>query len=151
MAANIAYTCNNSNITPGTIVTKDSNFSAGGLLWEKALADINLSIGGRVDNPLRVSEFAQLKKDSEKHLIGIMVHYKGYANNPQGTHWVGASAVVPRYGKQFYKISQTSVNDNVLGTDPAENNRYDLGWKLDTDGNALVPADCVVAYRVFTV
>ncbi|WP_238579896.1 hypothetical protein, partial [Treponema endosymbiont of Eucomonympha sp.] len=59
--------------------------------------------------------------------------------------------VVRRYGKQFYKISQTSVNDNVLGTDPAENNRYDLGWKLDTDGNALVPADCVVAYRVFTV
>jgi hypothetical protein len=153
LAANIAYTRNNFNITPGTIIEKPGNFSGNGLLWGNALADVNLSIGGRVDNPLRVDEFWDLQEDSEKYLIGIMVHYKGTAGNPQGTRWVGASAVAKtRSGDRFYyKISRTSVNDDVLGTDPAENNRYNLGWKLDTDGNVFVPVGCVVAYRVFTV
>ncbi|WP_187149506.1 hypothetical protein, partial [Treponema endosymbiont of Eucomonympha sp.] len=69
LAANIAYTRNNSDITPGTIIEKPGNFSGNGLLWGNALADVNLSIGGRVDNPLRVDEFWDLQEDSEKYLI----------------------------------------------------------------------------------
>ncbi|WP_162510718.1 hypothetical protein [Treponema endosymbiont of Eucomonympha sp.] len=148
LAANIAVS-EGVSITPETIRSDNGNFNASGLKWDTALSCTRLGIGGKVYGQLSASTFNNLN-DTRLHsyYIGIQVNYTGDASD---THWVGASDIVPRAGKEYYRISKTSKCDNILGT-TSSNNRGGMGWEIDPyDKSVLVPVECVSAYRVFTI
>jgi RHS repeat-associated protein len=154
LAGNIAYTHTNgtTTTTPGTIVADPDNFVAEGLQWGIALTDIaNLSVGNRINvtnGAAFEAAFNQLDASAMEHYIGIKVNY-----NDSSDHWVGASAITTRNGRQYVQISRTSIYDSAVTADTVLNHRHSLGWQTEGEGvnqTIYVPLDHVEAYRVFT-
>jgi hypothetical protein len=143
LMANIAYSEGLTNITPRAIRENSTYFNDKGLKWSDVADTLELDLHEREDLQLTVAHFNELSNDTtEYYYVGIRVNYTG---DPSDSHWVGAVEV--REGNQFYRISRTSDNDNVLGTSPT-NNRSGMGWEVE-NGIIFVPVNRVTGYVIF--
>jgi hypothetical protein len=155
-AANLAYTQNPQGTTPETIRSNPNNFTMDGLIFSSALSGSNVSIGNKISGSLTLATFNGLKNSSTEYYVGINVNYSGTAGN-SSDRWVGATDLVTRGNNQYFKISPTSSNDWVMGTNTGvgANNRGGRGWQTDTNAQGevtaiYVPIDQVKEYRIFT-
>ena len=158
LVANIAFTRGAIGVTPATINNNNNNFDQGGYLrWIPPLSTSNVTFVDRVYRPLTAAAFNDLANNQNySYLVGIRVNYSGTTGNSPRDHWVGASELVTRNNIQYYRISPTSENDWIMGTNTAANgnNRAGRGWQTDTNAKGqvtdiYVPLDQVTGYIIY--
>jgi hypothetical protein len=156
LAANVAFTQGSQTVTPEIIRSVETNFDGtGGLIWGPALSGNNVTITDRQNGQLSVARFNEFANSTTDYYVGINVNYSGTTGN-SGDHWVGASELVTRPdGGQYFRISPTSENDWVLGTNTnvGSNNRQGRGWQANTNAQGqvtdiYVPLDQVKGYII---
>lgn len=91
-----------------------------------------------------IYDYAAQEFDNEFiYYTGICVQY---CTNPDKPHWVGANGIKTIGDTVYFIISATSDNDKNVTS--AEYRGY-AGWKIDSDGNILVPASKVNGAIIF--
>jgi hypothetical protein len=178
LVANIAYTFGSRRIDPNTILATHGNFQSNSISfsangWINALASMGIT-GERVNRQLTADLFNRMATSNTTiFCVGIQVQWTGDPNlqdptpealaaddtlleeNPyplDASHWVGASALETIGGREYFRISPTSVNDWNLGDNTSGNNRRGLGWLLRNNGqNIYVPLTRVAEYVVYSL
>lgn len=125
----------------------DTYVENGNLNWQKVADDYGWKLSSENNNSFTKAQYAKQDNNRKGDFYTIInVNYTVKGKN--GDHWVGLQKVVTEDGIDYAVIAASSIHDSSI-TAGTVADRKGRGWKVDKDGNIMVPLNQTKGYRTY--